>query len=275
MEDPMLSLEERQALASGRWFAALSPTLRHDILRHGVLRRFRRGEPIFCRGEPASTWGAVVSGMVRVSATHRSGKPLTLCYMRPGLWFSDAALLEDGPRCYDAHAHGATAMLMLARADVLAILREHHELYGALLRLHAGRTRQMFELVQDLQTLPLRARIAKQLARMASQHGVASPRRAGEIRIGLQLAQEELASLVSASRQRVNRELQELRAQGLLRTEQCRLVVCNLPGLQAVATGQEARAAVAPLPAPPARPELPLPWQLPTRPEVRPELALA
>lgn len=263
MDDPMLSMEERQALDGGRWFASLSPTLRHDILRHGVLRRFRDGETIFARGERAATWGAVVRGTVRVSATHRNGKPLTLCYMRPGLWFSDAAVLEeDETRSYDAHAHGATAMLMLARADVLSILRQHHELYGALLRLHAGRTRQMFELVQDLQTLPLRARIAKQLARMARQHGITTLRRPGEIRIGLQLAQEELANLVSASRQRVNRELQDMRAQGLVRLEQCRLVVCDAPALQRIADGEGDSRPPAETAARPGRIATPLPWQV-------------
>ena len=48
-----------------------------------------------------------------------------------------------------------------------------------------------------------------------------------EIRIGLQLAQEDLAQLLGASRQRVNQELKELEREGVLRVEPTRLVVLS------------------------------------------------
>lgn len=239
-DEPVLSPEERQALNGGRWFGSLSPSLRHDLVRHGAVRRFKDGEPIFVRGEVATCWAAVVRGNVRVSASHASGKQLTLCYMRPGLWFCDIAALQDEPRSYDAHAHGPVALLTVSFEHVRAMLQQHQELYGALLRLHASRTRQVFELLQDLQTLSLRERIAKQFVTMAKHYGVASLRNPEEIRIGLQFGQEDLAHLVSASRQRVNYELQEMRAEGLLGMEAGRWVVRDLQGMRTVAGGEVA-----------------------------------
>lgn len=250
MDEPILTPEERQALNSGSWFASLSPSLRHDLVRHGVVRRFADGDPIFLRGQDSTCWAAVVRGNVRVSTSHAGGKQLTLCYMRPGLWFCDISVLHDEPRSYDAHAHGTAAILTVSHAHAQEMLAQHQEMYGALLRLHAARTRQLFQLLQDLQTLPLRARIAKQFTLLARCYGAPSLRNPGEIRIGLQLDQEELAQLVSASRQRVNRELQEMRAEGLLRTEQGRWVVSDLAGLQWAASGLAARSAP---PAPRAR----------------------
>lgn len=241
MDEPILAPEERQALNSGSWFASLSPSLRHDLVRHGVVRRFADGEPVFLRGQDSTCWAAVVRGNVRVSTSHASGKQLTLCYMRPGLWFCDASVLHDQPRSYDAHAHGPAAMLTVSIEHAQDMLRQHQELYGALLRLHAARTRQLMDLLQDLQTLPLRARIAKQFTLLARCYGVPSLRQPGQIRIGLQLDQEELAQLVSASRQRVNRELQEMRAEGLLASEQGRWLVRDLAGMHRVATGQPVR----------------------------------
>jgi len=243
MDQPVLSPEERQALNGGRWFASLSASLRHDLVRHGVMRRFRDGDRVFAQGRDATSWAVVVRGNVRVSTSHASGKQLTLCYMRPGLWFCDVSVLHDEPRTYEAHAHGPVAMLMVALEDARGLLRLHQELYGALLRLHAGRTRQLFELLQDLQTLSLRARIAKQFTLLARRCGTPSLRYAGEIRIALQFGQEELAQLVSASRQRVNRELQELRAEGLLGMEHGRWLVRDLAGLQKAADGEAAQLA--------------------------------
>lgn len=239
-DEPVLSAEERQALNGGRWFSSLSPSLRHDLVRQGVVRRYKHGEAIFERGEVATCWAAVVRGDVRVSASHASGKQLTLCYMRPGLWFCDIAVLQDEARSYDAHAHGSVSLLTVSFEHVRAMLQQHQELYGALLRLHASRTRQVMQLLQDLQVLSLRERIAKQFVGMARHYGVASLRSPGEIRIGLQFGQEDLAQLVSASRQRVNYELQEMRAQGLLGMEGGRWVVRDPDGMRKVADGEKA-----------------------------------
>jgi CRP-like cAMP-binding protein len=94
-----------------------------------------------------------------------------------------------------------------------------------MLRLNARRIRQLYGLVEDLNTLPLRARLAKQLVHLVRSYGVASLADSSETRIGLQLAQEELAQLLGASRQRVNQELKSLEREGTIRIEPAGLVV--------------------------------------------------
>ena len=83
----------------------------------------------------------------------------------------------------------------------------------------------MFDLVEDLNTLPLRARLAKQLLHPGAQ--LRRPAKGEEIRIGLQLAQEDLAQLLGASRQRVNQELKAIEREGAVRIEPARLVVLS------------------------------------------------
>jgi CRP-like cAMP-binding protein len=112
----------------------------------------------------------------------------------------------------------------VAKADFKKILAQHTELYEALLRLHARRIRQLYGLVEDLNTLPLRARLAKQLLHLARSYGTPSGE-AGEVRIGLQLAQEELAQLLGASRQRVNQELKAMEREEAIRIEPSGLVI--------------------------------------------------
>ena len=58
-----------------------------------------------------------------------------------------------------------------------------------------------------------------------------------EIRIGLQLAQEDLAQLLGASRQRVNQELKGFEREGAVRVEPTRLVVLSRDKLFAAAGG--------------------------------------
>ena len=172
MNDPMLTPEEREAINAGRWFSSLSPSLRHDILRCAYVRRYEDGDLIVARGDPPTEWIACALGAVRVCSTTISGKQITLNYIEPGIWFGDVSLIDGDSRTHDAYAHGATTLLCVARTDFQKILALHIELYEALMRIQARRIRQLYGLVEDLNTLPLRARLAKQLLHLVRSYGV-------------------------------------------------------------------------------------------------------
>ena len=227
MNEPILTVDEREAINSGRWFTSLSPSLRHDILRCAYVKRFKDGELICARGDSPEEWIACARGAVRVSSTSLSGKLITLTYVEPGIWFGDVSIFDGDSRTHDTYAHGDTTVLCVAKADFRKILSTHTELYEAMLRLHARRIRILFGLVEDLNTLPLRARLAKQLLHLVRSYGVPSLSDAREVRIGLHLAQEELAQLLGASRQRVNQELKSMEREEAIRIEPGGLVIRN------------------------------------------------
>ena len=235
MDEPILNVEERAAINAGRWFCSLSPSLRHDILRCAFVKRYGDGQLIAARGEPPEEWLACAKGAVRVSSTALSGKQVTLTYVEPGIWFGDVAMFDGDRRTHDAYAHGDSTLLCVAKADFKKILAQHAELYEALLRLHARRIRQLYGLVEDLNTLPLRARLAKQLLHLVRSYGVPSLSDGSEVRIGLQLAQEELAQLLGASRQRVNQELKSMERDEAIRIEPGGLVVRDRQALLRIA----------------------------------------
>ena len=114
------------------------------------------------------------------------------------------------------------------------LLAQHVELYDALLRLNCRRLRLMFDLIEDLNTRPLQARLAKQLLHLVRSYGVPSLSDGSEVRIGLQLAQEELAQLLGASRQRVNQELKSMEREEAIRIEPGGLVIRNREALMRI-----------------------------------------
>jgi CRP-like cAMP-binding protein len=234
MDDPILSPEERESINAGRWFSTLSPSLKHDILRCAYVKRFKDGDLIGARGESPEDWMACAKGAVRVSSTSISGKQVTLTYVEPGIWLGDVAMFDGDRRSHDVYAHGETTVLCVAKADFKKILALHVELYEALLRLHARRIRQLYGLVEDLNTLPLRARLAKQLLHLVRSYGVPSLSSSQEFRIGLQLAQEELAQLLGASRQRVNQELKSMERDEVIRIETGGLIIRNRDALMSI-----------------------------------------
>ncbi|HWP18915.1 MAG TPA: Crp/Fnr family transcriptional regulator [Burkholderiaceae bacterium] len=234
MNTPVLTIAERNTIESGPWFSKLSPSLRLAILSRAAVRRVQDGALLSTRGQPADEWIGVAKGAVRVSSVSLSGKQITLTYVEPGTWFGDIALFDGLPRTHDANAHGETTLLVVRKPDFKELLQQHSELYDALLRLNCRRLRLMFNLIEDLNTLPLAARLAKQLLLLARSYGVPQGE---EIRIGLQLAQEDLAQLLGASRQRVNQELKAFEREGAVRIEPTRLVVLSKDKLMAIAEG--------------------------------------
>ncbi len=224
MNNPILTIDEQSNIDAGPWFSKLSAELRAAILSRAVVRRVPDGTPLASRGAPAEDWCGVAKGAVRVSSVSMSGKQVSLTYVEPGAWFGDIALFDGLPRTHDADAHGETTVLSVRKADFKELLQQHVELYDALLRLNCRRLRLMFNLVEDLNTRPLSARLAKNILMLAKSYGIAQ---GDEVRIGLQLAQEDLAQLVGASRQRVNQELKELEREGALRIEPTRIVVLS------------------------------------------------
>ncbi len=232
MNSSVLTILERSNIESGSWFSRLSPNLRNDILSRATVRRLGDSTLVSCRGDSAEEWVGVAKGAVRVSSVSLAGKQVSLTYVEPGTWFGDISLFDGLPRTHDADTHGETTLLVVRKPDFKELLQRHTELYEALLRLNCRRLRLMFDVVEDLNTKPLGARLAKQILLLARSYGVPQGE---EIRIGLQLAQEDLAQLLGASRQRVNQELKGFERDGAVRVEPTRLVVLNKDKLLAIA----------------------------------------
>ena len=232
MNTPVLTIVERSNIDGGSWFSKLSPGLRDGILSRASVRRLPDGTMLTARGATAEEWCGVAKGAVRVSTVSLAGKQVTLTYVEPGTWFGDISLFDGLPRTHDANAHGETTLLVVRKADFKELLAQHTELYEALLRLNCRRLRLLFDVVEDLNTRPLSSRLAKQILLLARSYGVAQGE---EIRIGLQLAQEDLAQLLGASRQRVNQELKGFERDGAVRIEPTRLVVLSKDKLLAIA----------------------------------------
>jgi len=237
---PLLTPEEREAINRGRWFAALSPSLRHDILRLGTVTRYAHGETIVEQGELAQFWFTCASGAIRFRRTTPAGRQVTLAYVEPGIWVGEAEVLHCGPNTYDAHAHGRTTLLSVAEAVFRQLLREHAEFGEALLSLQARRMRYLYWMMEDMATLPLRARLAKQLLHLMRRFGPHTPQPSHEHPVGIALVQDELAQLLGCSRQRVNVELKAMERDGVIRTGQRGIVVLNLARMEALAHQESA-----------------------------------
>jgi CRP-like cAMP-binding protein len=228
-----LSESDRTVLDADPWFGALDSPLKAAIIEAAQRRRFEDGGRLHAREDAPTGWYGILSGAVRVSNATLSGGELTLTYLEPGAWFGELSMIDGRPRSHDGIAVGVTDVLLVPREAFQRLCREYPVLPMSLLQLLAARIRIMFGAIEDLNVLPLDARLAKQLVNLAHTYGVK-----GEegIVIGLRLPQEDLAQLLGASRQRVNQELKALERKGWVSARYGKLIVRDLEALQNAGT---------------------------------------
>ena len=197
-----------------------------ERVRRGVVeRQFAKGSYVCHRGDRLDHWTGVVSGLVKISAISRDGKAMTFAGATDGSWFGEGSVLKDEPRKYDVVAIRDTRMLMVQRATFMWLYENSKGFNRYLVRALNERMGQFLATIEYDRILGPKARVARNLSWFFNR--VLYPK-AGP---AVEISQEELGLLVGVSRQVVNRCLQELQDEGLLKVEHGRITPLNIQAL--------------------------------------------
>ena len=175
------------------------------------MRHLSAGQRLFGRGDPPCGLYAVLEGAVRVGAVSEQGKEALLSLIEAPHWFGEICLFDGQPRTHDAYAVGPCILLQLPQAALLAYLDQQPQHWRQLALLMSHKLRLTFINLEQLTLLAAPARVAHRLLMIADGYGEIEPAR----RV-LQLPQEQLALLLSLSRQTTNQILRDLESQGIL-----------------------------------------------------------
>ena len=234
-QHPGLRGDENAALQGGHWFAGLSAPLRHAILARATVRHVAAGDVIARRGDAHVSWIGVVRGAVRLGASLSDGRDFTLDFIGPGQWFGDIALIDDQASELDMIAHVAATLLVVPQSELRRLIATHDELRDAFLQLNCQRLRHVYRRYEELHSLTLAQRLARQIQRLAHRFG--RPVAAGTS-IDLPISQGDLAAMVGGSRQRVNGAWRQMRVLDMVELVRSRLVVRDEARLAAAAEGR-------------------------------------
>jgi CRP-like cAMP-binding protein len=189
----------------------------------------RRGEILFNEGDEGDQLYVVVDGKIKLGRTSPDGRENLLAILGPGQMFGELSFFDPGPRSATATAVTDVALKSLGHEALNPVLVAHPDVAQALLNQLAGRLRRTNEVVGDLVFSDVPGRVAKALLDLASRFG----RRADDgIHVNHDLTQEELAQLVGASRETVNKALADFASRGWLRLEPRSVVILDLERLQ-------------------------------------------
>jgi CRP-like cAMP-binding protein len=219
---------EPEQLARVGLFADLSSSELSGLAALMRPRSYARDEVIYLRGDPGTAFYVLATGRVKIALTSPDGKELILRRLGPGDFHGELALLDDEPRSADAIATEPSVLLVLQRDQFRQFLAEHPAVATKLLATVSAYLRRNAELIQDATFLDVPARLARILLELAGGDGADNLPPAGAV-IPDRMKQAELASLVGATRESVNKWLGSFEKQGLISYEKGQITLLR-PG---------------------------------------------
>jgi CRP-like cAMP-binding protein len=187
-----------------------------------------RGRVLFSEGEPGDRLYVVTAGKIKLGRSSADGRENLLAVLGPGEMLGELSLFDPGPRTATATAVTETSLIGLGHDDLQPWLSGRPEVAAQLLRALAQRLRRTNEYLADLVFSDVPGRVAKALLDLAKRFGV--PAEDG-LHVTHDLTQEELAQLVGASRETVNKALADFAQRGWLRLEARAVVLLDLDRL--------------------------------------------
>jgi CRP-like cAMP-binding protein len=220
---PRLQARILPLLKANAFLGQLPDAALDTILQRGQARTYAKGEFVFRRGDPGDRVMLLVTGGIKLAIISAKAKEVVLNFVGAGDVFGEVGALDGKPRQASAVALQQSEVFIVHARDLLPALLACPQAMLQMCRLLCAWARIRVSLFED-QTLDMRTRIARGLLRLADQLGM--PRKDG-IYLELAATQEELGNHLGLARANVSRQLGELKALDVIRSDGGRIVIAD------------------------------------------------
>ncbi len=221
-----------RVLAAAPLFAAFSPAELAVLARQARRRGLREGATIFFQGDAGDGLYIVLRGTVKITIVAPDGQETLLALLGRGECFGEMAVLDGLRRSATASALERSEVLFVPREGFRWFVAAHPAAWERIALILARRLRDTDDHVADLVFRDVVGRLAKRLLDLAESHG--QPIANGGVEITLQLTQQDLATLVGASRESVNKGIKHLRTGGTIAVTGQRIAIVDRGALRAL-----------------------------------------
>lgn len=195
-------------------FAGFGPSEFESLEKCIVRRSYPGGQILFHMGDDGGSLHIVERGRVKVTIPSNTGEELILAILGAGEVLGELSLFDGKPRSATVQALEKTETLCLHRKDLLALMRSRFDVVEKILEVLVRRIRDADMLLAERNFLDITSRLAKKILDLGDTHGI---QEGGQIRIGVKITQKDLASMIGATRESINKQLKTLRDHGLVR----------------------------------------------------------
>ena len=205
------SAREEQLLRSSPLFGGMDVANARSLIALMNRREVMRGDIIFNEGEDGAALYVIVKGKIKLARTARDGRENLLSLLGVGDMLGELSVFDPGPRMSRARVVEDTIVYELSKQDLDAWLSDHLEMSTHMLRTLAQRVRRATNNLADLVFSDVPGRVAKAILDLGHRFGRMER---GHVTVRHGLTQEELAQLVGASRETVNKALADFASRG-------------------------------------------------------------
>jgi CRP/FNR family transcriptional regulator, cyclic AMP receptor protein len=208
---------DRDLLLGTELFAELDDADLDRVMASVRRRELQRGDVIFTEGAEPDGLYIVEEGRVAITSKSDDGRESVFALMEPGDLFGEMGLLDGLGRSAEARALEPSQVLEIPYAPVRAVYEARPELLWGVVALLTGRLRSMDAALADSVFLDVTGRTAKRLLELGD----------GADEFTLPVTQEELAGMVGASRERVNKAIANFVRLGWIRQSERQYVILD------------------------------------------------
>lgn len=215
-------------------FAGMKTADLETIAADIIPRTFRQGEVIFHEGDPGQMLYLIQSGQVRIFVSGSDGSETSvILFGRPGEIFGELAITDGMPRSATAVALDQTVLYTMSRENFRQHTLRYPQLALNFMKVLSSRVRSSTLQLDSLASLDVSQRLARKLLQLAQDYGVAE---ADGVAIKVRLTQSDLASMVGATRESINKTVRDFRQKGWVNMEQGHITILDAEALKAQVT---------------------------------------
>ena len=214
----------QEILARAGIFQGVDPEAVADLISDMESVRYPRGTTIFEEGDPGDRLYIITAGKIKLARHAPDGRENLLSVMGASDMFGELSIFDPGPRTSSAVCVTDVQAATMTSEMLRKWVDDYPSISQQLLRVLARRLRRTNSNLADLIFTDVPGRVAKTLLQLANRFGT---QEGGALRVNHDLTQEEIAQLVGASRETVNKALATFAHRGWIRLEGKSVVICD------------------------------------------------
>jgi CRP/FNR family transcriptional regulator, cyclic AMP receptor protein len=222
-----------ELVASIPLFSSLEPAALRPLAALLRPRRYSARQVVVWEGEAGGTLFLSLTGYFKAVTAGSDGKEVLLSVMGPGEVFGELSVLDGQPRSASVITIEAGELASIERPALLELMRNSPSLAIGLIEVLAQRVRNLTKRCETISSQDVSQRLAQVLVSLAEKHGQTEGQ---QVKIPVRLSQQDLGSMVGATRESVNKQLRKWRQIGVLRHETGCVVISNLAALSAASS---------------------------------------
>ncbi|MDO7207358.1 cyclic nucleotide-binding protein [Acinetobacter nosocomialis] len=231
MDGLILDLIYINRLKENTWFSVLPETFQKFILEHGKQITFEKNSYVFHAQDEFDGIYTVLEGSISLGYVDVNGNEALSAIAEPIMWFGEISLIDHEPRSHDAIALKKSTVLHIPAKPLNDLLKDNPYYWYYFARLTSQKLRYVFLEQIAIQTRSLSQRLAQRLLFILEGYGnhlIVQERQ-------IHISQDQLANMLTVSRQTINHELNLLEKQNIIKISFRKIEILDIEKLNLIA----------------------------------------